>query len=49
MGELIGIIPRVEEDVRNGKLCVNDGGVVHLLLCILVAILAHHFFLNAHA
>ena len=26
MGELIGIIPRVEEEVRNGKLCVNDGG-----------------------
>jgi hypothetical protein len=30
-GELFGIIPRVEEEVRNGKLCVNDGGVVHYI------------------
>ena len=29
MGDMFGIIPRVEEEDCNGKLCVNDGGIVH--------------------
>ena len=29
MGDMFGIIPRVEEEDCDGKLCVNDGGLVH--------------------